>query len=191
MSWRKNKLNNVKVNCSVARKELIAYYRHSHYLFLHLNDYRAFEKVIPSKLFEYGALNMPVCGRCQEYPARFIREQLKANFYSVCTLRCSLRSSTDSCLSLSSGDSYGFCWQSTSASTSLLHLRNQCVKLFRSAAMRDSDCQQFSMEYQKFFVADWSVAISVGHEVWSLCPEDTVTLIELESLGCQVMGLET
>ncbi|MFN8278771.1 MAG: glycosyltransferase family 4 protein [Saprospiraceae bacterium] len=31
--------------------------------------------------------------------------------------------------------------------------------------------------------------ISVGHEVWSLCPEDTVTLIELESLGCQVMGL--
>lgn len=31
--------------------------------------------------------------------------------------------------------------------------------------------------------------ISAGHEVWSLCPEDTVKLIELERLGCCVMGL--
>ncbi|MFN8278772.1 MAG: glycosyltransferase family 4 protein [Saprospiraceae bacterium] len=75
-----NKLDNVRLIAPVARKELIAYYRHSHYLFLHLNDYRAFEKVIPSKLFEYGALNMPVIAGVAGYPARFIREQLKANF---------------------------------------------------------------------------------------------------------------
>lgn len=75
-----NKLDNVKLIAPVARKELIAYYCHSHYLFLHLNDYRSFEKVIPSKLFEYGALNIPIIAGVAGYPARFIREQLKTNF---------------------------------------------------------------------------------------------------------------
>lgn len=53
-------VTNVQILPPVKRDALIKHYCASHYLFLHLNDYKAFERVLPSKIFEYGALRLPV-----------------------------------------------------------------------------------------------------------------------------------
>ncbi|MEP7196295.1 MAG: glycosyltransferase family 4 protein [Saprospiraceae bacterium] len=74
-------VNNVKIISPVARKDLLQYYINSHYLFLHLNNYKSFEKVIPSKVFEYGAFNMPILAGVAGFPARFIKTELKSNVF--------------------------------------------------------------------------------------------------------------
>jgi hypothetical protein len=45
-------------------------------LFLHLNDYPAFEKVLPSKIFEYAATGKPILAGVSGYAAKFITEEL-------------------------------------------------------------------------------------------------------------------
>lgn len=67
---------NVELQEPVTRDELIAIYRQADILFLHLNDYPAFRKVLPSKLFEYGALGKPILAGVAGYPASFINEHL-------------------------------------------------------------------------------------------------------------------
>ncbi|NOT37418.1 MAG: glycosyltransferase family 4 protein [Saprospiraceae bacterium] len=73
--------SNVKIIAPIPRKDLLDYYKNSHYLFLHLNNYKSFEKVIPSKVFEYGAFNMPIIAGVAGYPATFIREEIKDNCF--------------------------------------------------------------------------------------------------------------
>ncbi|NWN91777.1 glycosyltransferase family 4 protein [Marinobacter adhaerens] len=67
---------NVLLEPPVARKELIEVYRKADVLFLHLNDYDAFRKVLPSKLFEYGALGKPIWAGVAGYAETFIKENL-------------------------------------------------------------------------------------------------------------------
>ncbi|MGM0496750.1 MAG: glycosyltransferase family 4 protein, partial [Bacteroidota bacterium] len=67
---------NVKVFSPVSRDELKKIYRESDYLFLHLNDYEAFKKVLPSKIFEYGAVEKPVIAGVSGYSAQFIKQNL-------------------------------------------------------------------------------------------------------------------
>ena len=45
-------------------------------LFLHLGAHAAFEKVLPSKLFEYAALGKPVLAGVAGFAARFVREEI-------------------------------------------------------------------------------------------------------------------
>ncbi|WP_445005923.1 glycosyltransferase family 4 protein [Halomonas mongoliensis] len=68
--------SNVELRDPVARDELIEIYRQADVLFLHLNDYPAFRKVLPSKLFEYGALGKPILAGVAGYPASFIDQHL-------------------------------------------------------------------------------------------------------------------
>lgn len=67
---------NVRLMDPVNRSALIRLYRDSDYLFLHLNDYPAFKKVLPSKIFEYGATGKPVLAGVRGYSRAFIRENL-------------------------------------------------------------------------------------------------------------------
>lgn len=67
---------NVKIIDPVNREELKKYYSKADYLFLHLNNYAAFEKVLPSKLFEYGAYDKPIIAGVGGYAATFIQEHL-------------------------------------------------------------------------------------------------------------------
>ncbi len=53
-------VNNVEVLPPMARKDLIREYEAADVLFLHLNSYDAFKKVLPSKIFEYAALGKPI-----------------------------------------------------------------------------------------------------------------------------------
>ena len=49
------KYSDVKLLPPVDRMQLIVEYNRADVLFLHLNDYAAFKKVLPSKIFEYAA----------------------------------------------------------------------------------------------------------------------------------------
>ncbi|MCG8992302.1 glycosyltransferase family 4 protein [Laribacter hongkongensis] len=69
-----NDLNNVKIMSPVSRKELLALYRGSDVLFLHLNDYPAFRKVLPSKLFEYAVTGKPIVAGVAGYAAIFLQQ---------------------------------------------------------------------------------------------------------------------
>lgn len=70
------KLNNVAVLPPVSRGELIEAYQQADVLFLHLNDYSAFEKVLPSKLFEYAAMGKPIWAGVSGYSAKFIETEI-------------------------------------------------------------------------------------------------------------------
>ncbi len=43
---------------------------------MRLNDYSALEKVLPSKIFEYGATNKPIIAGANGFSAKFIEENL-------------------------------------------------------------------------------------------------------------------
>jgi len=73
---KKFSLSNIEVLKPVNRNELLDYYDKSTFLFLHLNDLEAFKKVLPSKIFEYGATNKPIIAGVAGYAAEFIKENL-------------------------------------------------------------------------------------------------------------------
>ena len=60
----------------VARKELIGNYRQSTFLFFHLNDLDAFKKVMPSKMFEYGAFDKPIIAGVGGYAYEFVNQNI-------------------------------------------------------------------------------------------------------------------
>jgi len=43
---------------------------------LHLNKHKAFERVLPSKLFEYGTFSKPIIAGVGGYAAEFIKEYM-------------------------------------------------------------------------------------------------------------------
>ncbi len=69
-------VHNVTISAPVSRAELIALYEAADVLFLHLNAYPAFLKVLPSKLFEYGALGKPVLAGVGGYAREFIETEV-------------------------------------------------------------------------------------------------------------------
>lgn len=73
---RQGGLNNVSIIPPMVRSSLIEEYLRADVLFLHLNDYDAFEKVLPSKLFEYAAVGKPIWAGVSGYVGRFIREEV-------------------------------------------------------------------------------------------------------------------
>jgi glycosyltransferase involved in cell wall biosynthesis len=69
-------VDNVELRAPVPRRELVEAYRAADVLFLHLGAQRAFENVLPSKVFEYAALGKPVLAGVAGYAAQFIREEV-------------------------------------------------------------------------------------------------------------------
>lgn len=74
---RKRGLSNVNILPPVKREELDSIYRKSDYLFVHLNDYDAFKKVLPSKIFELATYPQPMILGVAGYGARFVQENLE------------------------------------------------------------------------------------------------------------------
>lgn len=69
-------VDNVELLPPMKRAQLIEAYQAADVLFLHLNDYDAFKKVLPSKLFEYGAMGKPIWAGVSGYAAEFVRAEL-------------------------------------------------------------------------------------------------------------------
>jgi len=67
---------NVELILPVPRVQLLAEYDQADVLFLHLNDFDAFKKVLPSKLFEYAASGKPIWAGVSGYAAEFIRQEV-------------------------------------------------------------------------------------------------------------------
>jgi glycosyltransferase involved in cell wall biosynthesis len=71
------KVQNVEIKPPVQRGDLTRMYRDADVLFLHLNDYDAFAKVLPSKLFEYAATGKPMLAGVGGYAADFLRKEVE------------------------------------------------------------------------------------------------------------------
>jgi hypothetical protein len=70
-------IDNVNLINPINRNKLIKYYQNSDFLFLHLNNYEAFKKVLPSKIFEYGATRKPIIAGVDGYARKFVKEHLE------------------------------------------------------------------------------------------------------------------
>lgn len=69
-------VQNVELLNPVARTELVQYYKDSTFLFFHLNDLEAFKKVMPSKMFEYGAFDKPIIAGVGGFAAQFVEKNI-------------------------------------------------------------------------------------------------------------------
>ena len=68
---------NIEISNPMLRNELIYEYQNADILFLHLNDHKAFHKVLPSKIFEYAATGKPIIAGVSGYAAEFLKEEVK------------------------------------------------------------------------------------------------------------------
>lgn len=68
--------DNVALLPPVPRSKLFEHYRDADILFLHLNDHPAFQKVLPSKIFEYAATGKPILAGVAGYAAEFLRSEV-------------------------------------------------------------------------------------------------------------------
>jgi glycosyltransferase involved in cell wall biosynthesis len=69
-------VDNVEMLNPMARKDLIRYYQEATFLFVHLNDLEAFTKVLPSKIFEFGAFDKPIIAGVSGYAAEFVKDNV-------------------------------------------------------------------------------------------------------------------
>jgi glycosyltransferase involved in cell wall biosynthesis len=69
-------VDNVEILPPMGREQLLQYYQAADILFLHLGDYPALTKVLPSKLFEYAAMGKPIWAGVAGYAATFIRQYI-------------------------------------------------------------------------------------------------------------------
>lgn len=70
-------VQNVELRDPVKRLDLIEAYKKADFLFVHLNNYRAFEKVLPSKLFELATFPKPIIAGVGGYANSFVKENLE------------------------------------------------------------------------------------------------------------------
>lgn len=69
-------VKNIELFPPVNRLELIEKYLNADILFLHLNDCPAFQKVLPSKIFEYAATGKPILAGVSGYASEFIKSEV-------------------------------------------------------------------------------------------------------------------
>ena len=87
---------NVLLLPPVKREELITIYQSADILFLHLNDFDAFKKVLPSKLFEYAAMGKPIWAGVAGYAAQFINSKIENSaVFPPCNISAAVSSFED------------------------------------------------------------------------------------------------
>lgn len=69
-------ITNVEIVSPMHRDDLIRAYSASDVLFLHLNNYPALLKVLPSKVFEYAATGKPILAGVAGFAAKFLASEL-------------------------------------------------------------------------------------------------------------------
>lgn len=86
-------LDNVELLMPMSRQEIKALYEQADVLFLHLNDLKAFRRVLPSKLFEYAATGKPIWAGVAGYAAEFIAAELSnVSVFKPCDVEAALES---------------------------------------------------------------------------------------------------
>jgi glycosyltransferase involved in cell wall biosynthesis len=86
-------VENVELLPPMGRRDLVEAYRGADALFLHLNDYPAFRKVLPSKVFEYGAMGKPVWAGVSGFAATFLKTEVtNAIVFTPCDVEGAVKS---------------------------------------------------------------------------------------------------
>ncbi len=76
---------NIKIFPPCQRDLLIEKYKEADILLLHLNEHSAFEKVLPSKIFEYAATGKPILAGVSGYSKLFIEHEVEnAKVFNPC-----------------------------------------------------------------------------------------------------------
>lgn len=70
-------VDNISLAPPVKREELFDVYNEADFLFVHLNDYDAFKKVLPSKIFELAAFPKPIIAGVSGYARAFLEENVE------------------------------------------------------------------------------------------------------------------
>ena len=70
-------IENVELRAPMRRDQLLEAYLDADVLFLHLGAFEAFKKVLPSKVFEYGALGKPILAGVAGYAAEFLDAEIE------------------------------------------------------------------------------------------------------------------
>jgi glycosyltransferase involved in cell wall biosynthesis len=76
----KKNINNVKIQNPISQEKLFKKYNDFDILFLHLNNFSAYEKVIPSKIFEYAATGKPILAGVKGYARQFIENEIEGAY---------------------------------------------------------------------------------------------------------------
>ncbi|WP_077046228.1 glycosyltransferase family 4 protein [Pseudomonas sp. KK4] len=85
LALKNSDVSNVEVIAPVQRKDLLKFYQEADVLFLHLNSFKSFRRVIPSKLFEYAATGKPILAGLAGYSARFTNTKISnASVFEPC-----------------------------------------------------------------------------------------------------------
>jgi glycosyltransferase involved in cell wall biosynthesis len=79
-SIQNEEVQNVELFPPMKRENLIEYYKSADILFLHLNNIPAFNRVLPSKIFEYAAIGKPIIAGLTGYPAMFVKNNINYCF---------------------------------------------------------------------------------------------------------------
>jgi glycosyltransferase involved in cell wall biosynthesis len=67
---------NIDLKDPVSRTKLKEYYAKADYFLMHLNDFEAFKKVLPSKIFELAAMDKPIIAGVGGFAGRFVEEHV-------------------------------------------------------------------------------------------------------------------
>ena len=67
---------NVELRPPTHRRNLLTDYQQADYLLVHLNNWETCHRVLPSKLFDYGATDKPILAGVSGYAAAFVRRYL-------------------------------------------------------------------------------------------------------------------
>jgi glycosyltransferase involved in cell wall biosynthesis len=98
---------NVELVAPLNRSQLLDVYQQADVLFLHLNDHAAFQRVLPSKLFEYAATGKPILAGVSGYAASFVEEEIhNAVIFQPCDVEAAVHAF--STLSLTSSNRQSF-----------------------------------------------------------------------------------
>lgn len=93
---RNNDVKNVQLLAPVTREKLKQIYLSSDILFLHLNNYEAFLKVLPSKIFEYAASGKPIWAGVSGYAAEFLHDEVpNSAIFKPCNVEQAIKSFQD------------------------------------------------------------------------------------------------
>ncbi|MDA9827710.1 glycosyltransferase family 4 protein [Flavobacteriaceae bacterium] len=74
------KIENVILKDPISRADLKTIYNNGDYLFIHLNDYSAFKKVLPSKIFELATYPKTILAGVNGYSSHFIKNEVANSF---------------------------------------------------------------------------------------------------------------
>ena len=80
-------IDNVQIIAPMPRAQLITEYENADILFLHLNNYPAFLRVLPSKIFEYVMMGKPILAGVPGYSSAFLSQHVPwCKIFSPCDL---------------------------------------------------------------------------------------------------------